>query len=74
MRQYISDIAAGFMADGMSPFVPGINCWTCGRFVGRDGWIEITHFEMSNEVASVEGQCGRCNKAECARKNAGAAA
>lgn len=42
------------------PFIPGVNCWTCGRFVGRDGSIEITHFEMSNTIASVEGECAQC--------------
>lgn len=71
VSEHVSDIAAGRMDDGERPFVPGINCWGCGRFVGRDGWIEIEHYEMSNEVASVAGQCGRCVKAECARENAG---
>lgn len=38
-----------------------VNCLTCGRFVPRDDW-EITHFEMSMEIASIEGQCTRCDK------------
>lgn len=54
------DIASGLMDDEMTPFVPGINCYTCGRFVGRDGSIEIEHYEMSEIVASVEGECRRC--------------
>ena len=56
---YETNIASGVCEDDR-PFVPGINCMECGRFVGRDGAIEITHFEMSSEVASVEGTCGRC--------------
>jgi hypothetical protein len=55
---------AGLMHDGMTPYVPGTNCLDCGRFVGRDGYIGIGHFEMSNEIAWVEGQCARCLKAE----------
>ena len=57
-------MAEGLMNDGMTPFVPGVNCLDCGRFVGRDGSIEIGHFEMSNEVAYVEGWCARCLKAD----------
>lgn len=59
------DIVRGVCKDGM-PYVPGIPCSRCGRFVGRDGWIGIEHFEMSNEVGSVEGECARCMAAEAA--------
>lgn len=52
------------MADGMTEYVPGVNCLHCGRFVGRDGSIEVEHFEMSSTVASVEGECGRCLERE----------
>jgi hypothetical protein len=71
VREYIADIAAGVMDHGYGPYVPGVNCWTCGRFVGRDGHIEIEHFEMSDEVASVAGQCGRCCTAETERERDG---
>lgn len=50
----------GWTNDGWSPFWPGVNCIKCGRFVGRDGSISVEHFEMSFEVASVEGECARC--------------
>lgn len=56
------------MDDGMSQFVPGINCLDCGRFVGRNGYIGIEHYEMSSTVASIEGQCRRCLDAECDRE------
>lgn len=59
MADYISTIGRGTCEDH-HPFVPGINCMECGRFVGRDGSIEIEHFEMSGEVASVEGTCSAC--------------
>jgi hypothetical protein len=36
----------------------------CGRFVGRDGSIEVEYFEMSSTVASVEGTCARCIAAD----------
>lgn len=32
-------MASGVMDDGFSPFVPGVNCVDCGRFIGRDGSI-----------------------------------
>ena len=44
------------------PYLPGVNCCECGRFVGRDGCIEIETFEMSNTIASVDGTCARCLK------------
>jgi hypothetical protein len=50
----------GLMDDGMTAYVPGINCILCGRFVGRDGSIEIDYREMSSEVSSIEGECGAC--------------
>jgi hypothetical protein len=50
----------GLMDDEMTPYLLGVNCLHCGRFVGRDGWISVDYFEMSSEVASVEGQCGKC--------------
>ena len=52
-------VAYGLMDDGMTAYIPGINCVECGRFVGRDGWISVGYFEMSSEVAYVEGVCGR---------------
>lgn len=50
--------------DDDRPFVPGLNCLDCGRFVGRDGYVGIETFEMSGEVASVEGMCARCVRRE----------
>ncbi len=50
------------MDDGMTRYIPGVNCVHCGRFVGRDGHISVEHFEMSTEVASVDGECGRCSR------------
>lgn len=50
----------GLMDDEMTPYIPGINCIHCGRFVGRGGYIHVEHFEMSSEVASVEGECHSC--------------
>jgi hypothetical protein len=41
-------------------WVPCVNCIHCGKFVGRDGYIHIEHFEMSSEVASVDGECREC--------------
>ena len=32
---------SGLMDDEMTPYVPGINCLQCGRFVGRDGWVSV---------------------------------
>jgi hypothetical protein len=58
-----ADIMSGYMDDGY-PYVPGLNCGNCGRFVGRDGSIEIGHFEMSDEVAYVSGTCRRCCQLE----------
>jgi hypothetical protein len=57
---YEIDICNGLMDDELHAYVPGINCLDCGRFVGRDGYIGIEHYEMSSQVASVEGQCRRC--------------
>lgn len=59
-RDYLANIESGLMDDEMYPFVSGVNCLTCGRFVGRDGHIGIGYFEMSSEVAYVEGECRRC--------------
>ncbi len=59
-----SEIISGLCDDEMSAYVPGINCIDCGRFVGRDGWIGVGYFEMSNEVAYVEGLCRCCLTAE----------
>ena len=39
--------------NGYSPYWPGIPCCSCGKFVGRDGHIEVEYFEMSDEIASV---------------------
>jgi hypothetical protein len=37
-----------------------VNCIHCGRFIGRDGAIYIETWEMSSEIASMDGECGRC--------------
>lgn len=50
----------GLMDDEMTPYCPGVNCFTCGRFVGRDGYVGYEHFEMSMRLASIEGECARC--------------
>ncbi len=50
----------GMMLDGIHEYWAGINCTWCGRFVGRDGYIGIYHFESSSEVAYVEGECRNC--------------
>jgi hypothetical protein len=55
-----SESGYGVTLDGWSAYFPGIPCLECGRFVGRDGSIEIDHFEMSSEISSVEGTCRRC--------------
>jgi hypothetical protein len=60
----VMQIVSGVCDDGISWYVPGVNCFDCGRFVGRDGYIGIETFEMSSTVASVEGQCARCATAE----------
>lgn len=36
------------------PFWPGVPCFECGKFCGRDDHFEIEHFEMSSTIASVE--------------------
>jgi hypothetical protein len=45
------------MDDGLAYYIPGVQCLTCGRFVGTNGAIEVEHREMSTEVASVTGWC-----------------
>lgn len=40
--------------------VAGVNCSRCGRFVGRDGLIEVERIDSSCEVAVVGGTCARC--------------
>ena len=62
------DITNGLMDDDCMPFVSGVNCLDCGRFVGRDGYIGIGYCEMSSEVAYVEGQCRRCIDVEADRE------
>lgn len=59
MSETTYDIVRGACDDGM-PYVPAVHCRRCGKFVGRNGSIEIEHFGMSNEVASVTGECARC--------------
>lgn len=68
MTEYLSDVASGLMNDGERAYVPGVNCSTCGRFVGRDGWLEFEFFEMSSALASVSGECARCVAAAVARE------
>lgn len=53
-------MAESMMDNGIDLFVPGVNCDECGRFVGRDGSICIEYFEMSREIAGVDGTCRRC--------------
>ncbi len=53
----------GWTNDGMYPFFPAMPCYTCGKFVGRDGWFGVETFEMSNEIASADGQCAKCLRA-----------
>lgn len=55
----------GMMTCGLREYHPGINCWDCGRFVGRDGHIEIEHAEMSSSILSIGGQCRRCADRSC---------
>jgi hypothetical protein len=66
-NEYVGQIVRGVMDDGATRYVPGVHCMTCGRFVGRDGWIEIETFEMSEIVASVEGECARCLQAQTSK-------
>lgn len=61
----------GMMLDGINDYLPGINCITCGRFVGRDGYIHIAHYEMSSQVASVDGECRACIDHEHDKRNEG---
>jgi hypothetical protein len=48
------------MDNGITVFTPGVNCITCGRFIGRDGALYYEYFEMSDELASLDGYCGPC--------------
>jgi len=59
-RTTLSVSGFGTTNDGYYPFFPATPCYKCGKFVGRDGWFGVETFEMSNEIASVEGVCGRC--------------
>jgi hypothetical protein len=52
--------ASGVTDDGFMPYFPGVNCIHCGRFIGRDGAIYIETWEMSDVIASMDGECGRC--------------
>lgn len=55
-----SESGHGLTLDGLQTFWPGMPCLHCGKFVGRDGWFNVEHFEMSNEIASVDAECRRC--------------
>lgn len=59
-RSTPSESGHGWTLDGMQPFFPAVPCLHCGRFVGRDGHFNIEHFEMSTEIASLDGECRRC--------------
>jgi hypothetical protein len=59
-RTQPSESGYGVTLDGWSAFFPGMPCYTCGKFVGRDGHFEIEHFEMSSTIASIEAECARC--------------
>lgn len=50
--------------------VAGVNCSRCGRFVGRDGLIEVERIDSSYEVAVVGGTCARCVLVEAAEDEA----
>lgn len=50
----------GLMLSGLSPYFPGISCVKCGKFVGRDGHMDVEYWENSFEVASVDGTCLKC--------------
>lgn len=54
-----AQIMSGYTTSGM-PYVSGVPCLACGKFVGRDGYIGIDTFEMSETVCGVEGECARC--------------
>jgi hypothetical protein len=55
-----SESGFGWCDNEMAPFFPGVPCVNCGKFIGRDGHFDVEHFEMSLEIASVDGECGRC--------------
>jgi hypothetical protein len=59
-RATTSESGYGVTLDGLHAYWPGIPCYVCGKFVGRDGHVGVEHFEMSSEIASVEGICRRC--------------
>jgi hypothetical protein len=59
-KTYPSESGHGWCLNMMQPWFPRITCCKCGKFVGRDGVIEVEHFEMSSEIASVDGTCARC--------------
>jgi hypothetical protein len=56
----VSEQQLGVMDNGITLFTPGVNCIHCGRFIGRDGALYYEYFEMSSELASLDGYCGRC--------------
>jgi hypothetical protein len=60
MGETRAQIVRGYCDDHETEYVPGVNCLDCGKFVGRDGHIEIATFESSSVVAYVEGTCGKC--------------
>jgi hypothetical protein len=51
---------ASGVIDTFMPYFPGVNCVHCGQFIGRDGAIYIETWEMSDVIASMDGECGRC--------------
>jgi hypothetical protein len=56
----VGDPEQELMDNGITVFTPGVNCITCGRFIGRDGALYYEYFEMSDELAGLDGYCGRC--------------
>lgn len=56
----LSESGRGWTWNLMSPWWPSVNCYNCGRFIGRDGHFSVERFEMSDVIASLDGECARC--------------
>lgn len=48
------------LADGHTPYIPGVPCVDCGRFVGSDGAYSYETPDMTLDQVGLEGTCGRC--------------
>lgn len=74
-RETPSESGYGWTLDLMTPFFPGVPCVHCGRFVGRNGIFNLEHFEMSDELASLDAEHVDCADAwseSVRRRGAGA--